>query len=33
MKIYKKMKKPDKYEGIKSKFDHITQYGDKDIFK
>ncbi len=33
MKIYKKMKKQDKYEGIKSKFDNITQYGDKGIFK
>jgi len=27
------MKKQDKYEGIKSKFDNITQYGDKGIFK
>jgi tetratricopeptide (TPR) repeat protein len=33
MRIYKKMKQQDKYEGIKSKFDNITQYGDKDIFK
>jgi tetratricopeptide (TPR) repeat protein len=33
LRIYKKMKQQDKYEGIKSKFDTITQYGDKDIFK
>ena len=33
MKLYKKMKQQDNYEGIKSKFDYITQYGDKDIFK
>lgn len=33
MKLYKKMDQQDKYVEIKSKFDDITQYGDKDIFK
>ncbi|SRX73687.1 tetratricopeptide repeat protein [Aequorivita antarctica] len=33
MKLYKAQKQQDKYEGIKSKFDAITQYGDKAVFK
>lgn len=33
MKLYKKMEQQDKFQDIKSKFDAITQYGDKDIFK
>jgi len=33
LKIYKKIKKQDEYEVIKSKFDNVIQYGDKDIFK
>ena len=33
MTLYKKMKQQKKYMGIKLKFDNITQYGDKDIFK
>lgn len=33
MTLYKKMKQQEKYMGIKSKFDNIAQYGDKDIFE
>lgn len=33
MKLYKKMELQDKYEGIKLKFDDITQYGDRAVFK
>lgn len=33
MKLYKAQKQQDKYEGIKSTFDAITQYGDKAVFK
>jgi tetratricopeptide (TPR) repeat protein len=33
MKLYKNRKQQDKYEGIKSEFDNITQYGDKAVFK
>jgi len=33
MKLYKKTKQQDKYEGIKSKFDAVIQYGDKDVFR
>ena len=29
LKIYKKIKKQDEYEVIKSKFDNVIQYGDK----
>ena len=33
MKLYKDQKQQDKYAGIKSKFDAVTEYGDKDVFK
>jgi tetratricopeptide (TPR) repeat protein len=33
MKLYKKLKQQDNYEGIKSKFDAVIQYGDKEVFK
>ena len=33
IKLYKKWKQEDKYEEIKSKFDAVTQYGDKEVFK
>ncbi len=33
MKLYKDQKQQDKYAGIKTKFDAVIQYGDKDIFK
>jgi len=33
MDLYKQTKQQDKYERIKSKFENVIQYGDKDIFK
>ncbi|MFT4831675.1 MAG: tetratricopeptide (TPR) repeat protein [Psychroserpens sp.] len=33
MKMHKKLKQKDKYEEVKSKFDMVTQYGDKEVFK
>lgn len=33
MKLYKETKQMDEYEMVKLKFDTVTQYGDRDVFK